>query len=247
VTAPQDLAALNGRQLVRFLSRPAPGLAGLSRGEWLAVAELLALRLSDDREPFSADDWGAASAAVVSGDSMGASNRENYERFGEGVGIALREAGWLPGRSVDVTKWVQQLESVGYPVSPYARQVWAEFGNLNIRSLSSRVPKSSLRVDPVDAGIDTVDEAQRLAVRLQATFAPLGMWSSQFRAYVGDQGRVVAVGPRSAWFLGDTIESALRFIVEGEGRGITRPDIEEWILLINTCKAIWAMVIPRCQ
>ena len=59
---------------------------------------------------------------------MGDSNRENYERFGDGVVIALREAGWLPGRSVDVTKWVQQLESVGYLVSPYVRQVWAEFG-----------------------------------------------------------------------------------------------------------------------
>lgn len=172
------------------------------------------------------------SCQPLSGDSVGTSNRENYERFGKGVGIALREAGWPSGRSVDVTKWVQQLDSVGYLVSPYARQVWAEFGNLNIRSLPSRVPKSSLRVDPVDAGIDTVDEAQRLAVRLQATFAPLGTWSSQFRAYVGDRGRVVAVGPHSAWFLGDTIEGALRFIVEGDGRGITRPDIEEWILLI---------------
>jgi SUKH-3 immunity protein len=172
---------------------------------------------------------------------MGASNRENYEKFGEEVGTALREAGWIPGRSADVTKWVQQLESVGYLVSPYARRVWAEFGNLNIRSLPSRVPKSSLRVDPVDAGIDTVDEAQRLGVRLQTTFAPLGTWSSQFRAYVGDRGRVVAVGPRSAWFLGDTIESALRFIVEGDGRGIARPDIEEWILLINTYKAIRAV------
>lgn len=64
MTAPQDLAALDGRQLVRLLSRPASGLAGLSGGEWLAVAELLALRLSDDQEPFSAADWEAASAAV---------------------------------------------------------------------------------------------------------------------------------------------------------------------------------------
>jgi SUKH-3 immunity protein len=160
---------------------------------------------------------------------MEATNGETGERFGEIVRTALRQAGWSPGRCIDVTTWVRQLGSVGYMVSPYARQVWAEFGNLNIKSVPSRVPGSSLRVDPVDAGIDTVDEAQRLGRRLQATFVPLGMWSSQFRAYVSDRGRVVAVGPRSAWFLGDTIEIALRFIVEGDGRGIRRPDIEEWI------------------
>jgi SUKH-3 immunity protein of toxin-antitoxin system len=85
-------------------------------------------------------------------------------------------------RCIDVTTWMRQLGSVGYSVSPYARQAWEEFGNLNIRSASWRVPGSSLRVDPVDAGLDTVDKVRRLALRLQTTFAPLGIWFAQSRA-----------------------------------------------------------------
>lgn len=61
---PPELAELDGRQLARFLAGPVPDLAGFSKGEWLAVTELLTLRLSDDREVFSAGDWAAASAAA---------------------------------------------------------------------------------------------------------------------------------------------------------------------------------------
>lgn len=151
------------------------------------------------------------------------------DRFEASVYAALRDAGWFTGRSIDISNWVRQLSSVGYDVSERAKRAWAEFGQLTVRSAPDRVPKSSLCVDPVDAGIDTVDEAQRLGARLDTTFAPLGMWSSQFRAYIGEEGRVVAVGPRSAWFLGSDIESTLKFVVQGEGRGIARPDIEDWI------------------
>ncbi len=40
--------------------------------------------------------------------------------------------------------------------------VWAEFGELTIRSCPARVPASSLRIDPVDACVDTAAEASKL-------------------------------------------------------------------------------------
>ena len=64
MTSRKDLAALDGRQLVHLLARPAPAPDGFSTAEWRSVVQLLTSRLSDDREAFSADDWEAASAAV---------------------------------------------------------------------------------------------------------------------------------------------------------------------------------------
>lgn len=61
----QDLTSLDGRQLVRWLiARPATSLAGLGKGELLAVVELLTSRLTDEGGGFSADDWRAGSEAV---------------------------------------------------------------------------------------------------------------------------------------------------------------------------------------
>ncbi len=71
-------------------------------------------------------------------------------------------------------------------------------------------------VDPVDACIDMIDEARVLAEHEGERFTPLGMWSSQFRAYVAPGGRTIAVGPLVMWDLGETFTDALIYIVRGE-------------------------------
>jgi len=65
MTTLQDLAALDGRRLARWIvAQPAISLASLGKGGVLAVVELLTSRLTDESETFSADDWRTGSEAM---------------------------------------------------------------------------------------------------------------------------------------------------------------------------------------
>lgn len=141
---------------------------------------------------------------------------------------ALRGAGWVPGRGIDTEDWVRQLTVVGFELDDTAVGVRAEFGGLTIRSCPARVPASSLCVDPVDACVDTVEEAVSLRRRFGENFSPLGLWSVQFRSYVAAGGRVVAVGPNALWHLGATFAEALTYVVEGDG-GALRAERADWL------------------
>jgi hypothetical protein len=106
--------------------------------------------------------------------------------------------------------------------------VWAEFGELTIRSSSSRVPGSLLHMEPVDACIDAAEEASTLKRHYGENYSPLGMWSSQFPAYIAASGRVIAVGPNCLWPLGSTFMEALAYVVVGDGGG-SRAQQADWL------------------
>ncbi|MFC9672687.1 SUKH-3 domain-containing protein [Streptomyces sp. NPDC056949] len=109
-----------------------------------------------------------------------------------------------------------------------AVEVWAEFGELTIKSCPARVPASSLRIDPVDACVDTAAEAFKLRHRYAENYSPLGMWSVQFRSYIAASGRVVAVGPNFLWPLGSTFAEALAYVVDGDA-GVNRAEQADWL------------------
>jgi hypothetical protein len=142
---------------------------------------------------------------------------------------ALDTAGWYSGRRCEIAPWVDSLEAAGFEISELAQRIWAEFGGLAIRSLPTRVPSSSLRIAPEDACIDCLDEAHRLRDNLRVGYSPLGMWSIQFRSYIGDAGDVIAVGPGVRWELGETFSSALEYVVFGDGGG-SREVETSWLL-----------------
>jgi hypothetical protein len=138
----------------------------------------------------------------------------------ERVFSALSAAGWMPGRRCQAVEgWTEALTTAGFVVHGLARHVWAELGALKILSSPERVPSSSLFVDPVDAGIDSLEENQTLNHHYNDSFAPLGMWSQQFRSYVGSGGRVVAVTVQTIWELGATFPEALDYIINGDEGG----------------------------
>jgi hypothetical protein len=141
---------------------------------------------------------------------------------------ALSEAGWFEGRRFDATGWIDLLGSVGYVVHDLARRIYGEFGGLTIESSPARVPSSSLWIDPVDACIDSFDESRVVANRLGVGVAPLGMWSVQFRSYIGADGRVLAVAPSTVWELGGSFAEALTYVVDGDG-GPGRATRAEWL------------------
>ena len=58
-------------------------------------------------------------------------------------------------------------------------------------------------------------------------YSPLGLWSVQFRAYVGDDGRVIATQLGQEHLLGGGVAEALEFVVRGHPDGNYRPWIYE--------------------
>ncbi|MFE7122554.1 SUKH-3 domain-containing protein [Streptomyces sp. NPDC057617] len=141
---------------------------------------------------------------------------------------ALGVAGWTAGRKIATAGWTQQLTGTGFELNDMALGIWAEFGELTIKSSPVRVPGSSLHIDPVDACIDTAEEASTLGRRYAENYSPLGMWSVQFRSYIGASGRVVAVGPNVLWHLGSTFLEALAYVVDGNG-GVNRAEQADWL------------------
>ncbi|MFE0421220.1 SUKH-3 domain-containing protein [Streptomyces sp. NPDC058953] len=141
---------------------------------------------------------------------------------------ALGSAGWAYGRRVSTESWAQQLTAAGFELNDAAPKVWAALGHLTIGSAPGRLTPSSLRIDPVDACIDTVAEASALRLRYAENYSPLGMWSVQFRAYAAASGRVVAVGPNVLWHLGSTLVEALGYVVDGDG-GVDRAERAVWL------------------
>jgi hypothetical protein len=147
---------------------------------------------------------------------------------GPSVLDALSVAGWTAGRQISAAGWIRQLAAAGFELNSAAPGVWAEFGRLRITSSPTRIPGSSLHVDPVDACIDSVAEAAGLRRRYAENYSPLGMWSVQFRSYIAASGRVIAVGPNVLWHLGATFAEALAYVVDGDV-GADRAERADWL------------------
>ncbi|WP_211766098.1 SUKH-3 domain-containing protein [Kutzneria sp. CA-103260] len=141
---------------------------------------------------------------------------------------ALRQAGWTPGRRIDVTTWISMLEQAGYEMHDTALRVWAEFGNLRIRSSEGCDPPSNLMIDPADGCIDSVEECRTLSDNLSMRYFPLGMWSNQFRCYIGADSSVVAASVDTIWRLGPTFADALHYVVEGDETS-SHEEIVTWL------------------
>ncbi|MER6462492.1 SUKH-3 domain-containing protein [Streptomyces sp. NPDC001288] len=141
---------------------------------------------------------------------------------------ALGAAGWTAGRKIGTAHWAQQLTAAGFVLNDAAVGIWAEFGELTVKSSSARIPASSLHIDPVDACVDTAAEASKLRRRYAENYSPLGMWSVQFRSYIAASERVVAVGPNFLWPLGSTFAEALAYVVDGDA-GINRAEQADWL------------------
>lgn len=143
------------------------------------------------------------------------------------VAVALSDAGWHEGRDVDVTGWVLSLKGAGFHLNGHAVRAWRSFGGLTIWSGADREPSSSLRIDPWDACGDRLDESDMLRGRHGVGYSPLGLWSGQFRAYVGDDGRVIATQIGQEYLLGSGVAEALEFVVCGDSDGNRRPWVYE--------------------
>ncbi|MFF4772507.1 SUKH-3 domain-containing protein [Microtetraspora fusca] len=127
---------------------------------------------------------------------------------------ALVEAGWRPGRRVDPSLWISPLRQEGFQINERARAILCEYGGLKVERQGKGV-SDNFDFDPFDAASGLADEAEMLTMDYGEVYTPIGMWSGQYVSYVGECGRVVAVGPGWDWKLGDSLEEALELVVLG--------------------------------
>src|SRR5262245_17733294 len=129
------------------------------------------------------------------------------------IRAALVKAGWHPLRKVSPFRWTRPLEEEGFEFNDAALAILAEFGGIRVLGLSRDGIRSSLDFDPYDAASGSLDEAETLAEDYGENYSPIGTWSGQYATYVGESGRLLAMGPGWDWELGKTLYECLELVV----------------------------------
>ncbi|MEU1618530.1 SUKH-3 domain-containing protein [Streptomyces sp. NPDC005722] len=153
----------------------------------------------------------------------------NSTRFPVGVDVALRSAGWQPGRW-DIRQaevWADTLRAYASPgghrhsVFPAAVEAWAEFGGLTVPAVGSpgrHVAPSTVHIDPLH-GLHLARTLGDLGSALETEVAPLGEESAGHGQLAIDaEGRVYCVDHTGDYYLGASIDVALGTLTTG-----TRP------------------------
>jgi len=133
----------------------------------------------------------------------------------EPVLAALKSVGWTPGRTWDISAWVEELGSQGYKLSDVAEAALKSYGNLELRPLNTAGPNfhndDPLSFDPILAGSGHYPLAEELSRELKGSWYPLGEWISNASVFVNESGWVVATGLGWIWELGSSVDDALDF------------------------------------
>ncbi|MCZ2525653.1 SUKH-3 domain containing protein [Streptomyces sp. SCUT-3] len=153
------------------------------------------------------------------------SARTDTTRFPVSVDVALREAGWLPGRW-DIRQaevWADTLRAHVSPgghrhaVFPAAVEAWAEFGGLDIGSEGpgKEVARTPFTVDPM-RGLHSARTLSDLGRALGTQVAPLGEEEGGRGLLAVDaHGRVHVLDHAGDWYLGPTLDRALCTLLTG--------------------------------
>ncbi|MGR8010100.1 SUKH-3 domain-containing protein [Streptomyces hypolithicus] len=152
-------------------------------------------------------------------------------RFPVAVDVALRTAGWQPGRW-DIRQaehWADTLRAHTSPaghqhsVFPSAVEAWAEFGGLRIagQGPGRQISPTPVRFDPLD-GLHHARTLADLGRALGTEVCPLG---TELGADTDDdghallaidtEGRVYSIDHTGDWYLGPDIDHALATLITG--------------------------------
>ncbi|WP_411140013.1 SUKH-3 domain-containing protein [Streptomyces sp. x-80] len=163
-------------------------------------------------------------------------DRAGSTRFPAAVDIALKEAGWQPGRR-DIKQaehWADTLRAHASPaghrhtVFPAAVEAWAEFGGLHLTGPGPgrHIAPTPFAIDPLH-GLHLARTLGDLGRALGTGVAPLGqeeLTTADGTAFgqavlaIDTEGRVYSLDHTGDWYLGADIDQALGTLVLG-----TRP------------------------
>lgn len=162
-------------------------------------------------------------------------DRTSTTRFPVPVDVALRAAGWEPGRW-DIKQaeyWADTLRAHTSPgghqhaVFPAAVEAWAEFGGLHLTpgpmppGPGRPIAPTAARLDPLH-GLHLARTLADLGRALGTQVSPLGEELTagtpddhQALLAIDTEGRVYGLDHTGDWYLGATIDAALATLVTG--------------------------------
>lgn len=130
---------------------------------------------------------------------------------------ALRRAGWLPGRRVDLCAIVPPLEVQGYVPSPVVVDFLGSFSGLKVEPARETGPNFSndepLLVDPVGVGNRHRDESVTIGTVIQGSWFPVGWWLSYCHVFMNQEGAMAGYANGMVWNLGETLHEGLDLMI----------------------------------
>lgn len=130
---------------------------------------------------------------------------------------AITDSGWSPTRRIDITAWVDRLESEGYTVSPPAAAILQNFGNLALHPPAvpeARWPASPLVFDPIEVGHGMYERYMDLESALGHRMTPLAADSTGTTfVLILDDNRVVSDTVQGLHLLAGTFPAALDLLL----------------------------------
>jgi len=152
-------------------------------------------------------------------------DRHTTTRFPVAVDVALRDAGWQPGRwdIRQAEEWADALRSHASPaghqhaVFPAAVEAWAEFGGLHITASAPgrQIAPAPVRIDPL-CGLHLARTLKDLGRALETEVSPLGEeGDGQAVLAIDLGGRVYSIDHTGDWYLGPDLDHALATLVTG--------------------------------
>lgn len=122
--------------------------------------------------------------------------------------LALRRAGWHPGRDVDMADAFLLLKEKGYASSRVVAGFLETFAGLKVEPAVAVGPNFSndepFLVDPVGAGRRHRDEAMEIESILGGRWYPIGWWLSYCHVFMERLGAMSAYASGMIWHLGKT-------------------------------------------
>lgn len=135
--------------------------------------------------------------------------------FSESAVAELLRAGWSPGRTIDISAWVSELDDQGYKLSDVADEALKTYGGLEAGPVEIAGPNFSndepIIIDPILAGSGHRSLAIELSSELGGNWYPFGEWLSSASVFIRDDGYVAATGLGWIWEMGESAEEAIEF------------------------------------
>jgi hypothetical protein len=116
-------------------------------------------------------------------------------RFSAETDRVLREAGWAPGRRVDIQRWVVPLAAEGFRVQAAAEQFLSEFGGLavNVSGPGLTAAREPFSFYPTSCSGEE-DRISEWGIDLGKNFYPLGEFGQRrFLLVIDETGEIYLV------------------------------------------------------
>jgi hypothetical protein len=132
--------------------------------------------------------------------------------FCEEVDAVLRQSGWTPERSVDISQWTDPLVKEGYEFHPTAETILKNLGGLRIippHNEDNLFFPSEILFDPFYAASGELDRVEAWQAQCRTNLAPLGEYHPSYLLLSAPGGKIYGAREKRIYLLGDSIEKAL--------------------------------------